>query len=325
MAFPNVTDILATTIEHRSRKIADNVTKNNGLLSYLQKRGNTRTFSGGRKIYEELSYAENANGGFYSGYDLLPVNPADVISAAEFDIKQAACPIIISGLEELQNAGPEQMIDLMEARINVGEATMANIIATSLYSDGTGSGGKEITGLKAMVPADPTTGTYGNINRATWTFWRNKKFKTSSVDGSAAATSTNIQGYMNSLWSQLVRGADRPNLILMDNGYWGIYMASLQPQQRFTDPGTANLGFPTLKYMDADVLLDGGIGGGMAVKTMYMLNTKYVNWRPHSKRNFVPADPRRRVPVNQDAAVVILLFAGNLTCSGAQYLGTMFE
>lgn len=325
MAFANVSDIIATTIENRSRKIADNVSKNNALLAYLKKGGNTRTVSGGRKIYEELSFAENANGGFYSGYDLLPINPADVISAAEYDIKQAACPIIISGLEELQNAGPEQMIDLMEARVKVGETTMSNIIAVSLYSDGTGSTGKEITGLKAMVPADPTTGTYGNINRATWSFWRNKKFKTSSVDGTAAATSTNIQGYMNTLWANLVRGADRPNLILMDNGYWGIYMASLQPQQRFTDPNTANLGFPTLKFMDADVILDGGIGGGMATKTMYMLNTQYIHWRPHSKRNFVPLSPNRRVPINQDAAVVILAFAGNLTCSGAQFQGAMFE
>lgn len=35
MAFPNVTDIVATTIEKRSRKVADNVTKNNALLLSL--------------------------------------------------------------------------------------------------------------------------------------------------------------------------------------------------------------------------------------------------------------------------------------------------
>ena len=36
MAFPNISDILATTIESRSRKIADNVTNNNALLKRLQ-------------------------------------------------------------------------------------------------------------------------------------------------------------------------------------------------------------------------------------------------------------------------------------------------
>ncbi|WP_276834437.1 DUF5131 family protein, partial [Chryseobacterium cucumeris] len=53
----------------------------------------------------ELSFAENANGGFYSGYDLLPVAAQDVISAAEYQIKQYAVPVVMSGLEMLQNSG----------------------------------------------------------------------------------------------------------------------------------------------------------------------------------------------------------------------------
>jgi len=69
MAFPNVSDIIATTIESRTRKIADNVTKNNALLMRLSQKGKQRTFSGGRLIYEELSFAENGNAGWYSGYD----------------------------------------------------------------------------------------------------------------------------------------------------------------------------------------------------------------------------------------------------------------
>ncbi len=88
MAFPNVSDIVATTIQSRSRQIADNVTKNNALLSRLNQRGNIKTISGGSSILEELSFAENGNAGFYSGYDLLPVAAQDVISAAEFSIKR---------------------------------------------------------------------------------------------------------------------------------------------------------------------------------------------------------------------------------------------
>ena len=121
MAFANVniSDILATTIENRSRKIADNVTNNNALLKKLETKGRIKPFSGGHKILQELSFAENSNAGWYSGYDLLPVGVSDVISAAEYNIKQAAVPVIISGLEQLQNAGREQMIDLMEARLSV--------------------------------------------------------------------------------------------------------------------------------------------------------------------------------------------------------------
>ena len=315
MAFPNISDIVATTIEKRSRKIADNVTKNNALLTRLQQRGKSRPFSGGRLIYEELSFAENGNAGFYSGYDLLPVAAQDVISAAQFDIKQAACPVVISGLEMLQNAGPEQMIDLISARIDVAESTMQNLICGGLYSDGLGYGGKQIVGLNAAIPTTPNTGVYGGIDRATWTFWRSKL-----VD---VANTTTIQANMNTLWSSLVRGTDAPDLILMDNLTWAAYTASLQAQQRFTDASVGNLGFPSLKYMGTDVVLDGGIGGFCPAGTAFFLNTKYIHYRPHSQRNFVSLSPNKRYSINQDAEVQILAWAGAMTMSGSQFQGRL--
>ena len=322
MAFPNVSDIVATTIQNRSRQIADNVTKNNAILAKLNQRGNVKTISGGNVIFEELSFAENANGGFYSGYDLLPVAAQDVISAAEFQIKQYAVPVVISGLEMLQNSGKEAFIDLLEGRLNVAESTMMNQLSQSIYSDGTGSGGKEVTGLNAAVPSDPTTGTYGAINRATWSFWRSKLYDFSTSTG-GNATAANIQAGMNNLWAQTTRGADRVDLIVMDTNYWALYLASLQAQQRFTSPETGNLGFPSIKFMDADVVLDGGIGGYCPANTGFFLNTKFLKWRPHKDRNMVPLSPNRRYAINQDAEVQILAWAGNLTASGAQFQGRM--
>jgi hypothetical protein len=323
-ANPNISDIIATTIQSRTGQIADNVTKNNALLSRLKKRGNIKTFSGGNVILEELSFAENANASWYSGYETLPIAAQDVISAAQYDIKQAACPVTISGLEQLQNAGKEQIIDLLESRISVAEATMANLIADGVYSDGTGFSGKEITGLAAQVPTDPTTGTVGGIDRATWTFWQSQVYD-ATTDGGAATTAANIQQYFNALWAELVRGSDRPDLIVVDNAYWAYYMASLQANQRFTSSSDATAGFVSVKFMDADVVLDGGIGGYMSSKEAYFLNTKYIKFRPHRERNMVPLSPNKRYSVNQDAEVQILAWAGNLTASGLQFQGKMKE
>lgn len=325
MAFANpaISDIVATTIQSRTKQIADNVTKNNAILSKLNASGKVRTFSGGNEIWEELSFAENPNGGFYSGYDLLPVAAADVLSAANYQIKQYAVPVVISGLEQLQNSGKEALIDLMEARINVAEATMANQLSASIYGDGTGAGGKAVTGLGAAVPTNPSTGTYGGIDRATWQFWRSQAFD-AKVNGGNAFSPTNIQNYMNALWAKLIRGSDRPDMIVMDNQLWATFMASLQPQQRFMDPKSASLGFPTIKFMDADVVLDGGIGGACPANTAFFLNTKYLSWRPHKDRNMVPLSPDRRYSINQDSEVAILAWAGNLTSSGAQFQGRLF-
>jgi hypothetical protein len=320
MAFPNVTDIVATTIENRSKKLQDNVSKNNALLRRLETRGNIRTVSGGSLILEELTFAENANVGWYSGYDLLPVAAQDVISAAQFDFKQAACPVIISGLDQLKNAGKEQMIDLLEGRIKVAESSMMNLLAAGVYSDGTAAGGKQVVGLNAAVPINPAVGVYGGIDRATWTFWRSK-----TTTMGAAATSATIQAAFNTMWASLVRGSDRVDLIVVDDFMWGVYLASLQAQQRFAGTETAKLGFPTVQYMDADVVLDGGIGGYAVTKTAYFLNTKYLHWRPHADRNMVPLAPNRRYAINQDAEVQILAWAGNLTCSGEMFQGRLIS
>lgn len=322
MAFPSaISDIIATTIQNRSGVIADNVTKNNALLSYIRRSGNVKKFSGGNVILQELSFAENGNASWYSGYETLPIAASDVISSAQYDIKQAAVPITISGLEQLQNAGKEKIIDLLEGRIAVGESTMANLLAAGVYSDGTGYGGKEITGLKAQVSATPTN-VVGGIDRntAVGAFWKNQV-----LDLTVATTAANIQASFNNLWAKLVRGVDRPNLVVLDNNYWSLYMASLQAIQRFTNVSDANLGFVTLKYMDADVVLDGGVGGFMPASTAYFLNTKYLMFRPHRDRDMVPLSPGKRYSVNQDAEVQILAWAGNLTANNLSLQGIMIE
>ena len=324
MAFANanISDILATTIQSRTRKVADNVTKNNALLMRLSQRGNIKPFSGGSSILQELSFAENTNAGWYSGYDILPVGVSDVISAAEYPICQAAVPVVISGLEMLQNSGKERMIDLMDARLTVAENTMKNLISVGLYSDGTGAGGKQIDGLgAAIVAAAGNTATYGGITRAAsgiTAFWYNQ-----IQDTGTTITATTIQTQFNTLWAKCSRGNDVPDLIMCDNITWGLYMASLQAVQRFASPEVGDLGFASLKFINADVVLDGGIGGASFVPSAsaYFLNTDYLFFRPHAQRNMVPLAPNKRYATNQDAEVQILGWAGNLTASSLQLQG----
>jgi hypothetical protein len=316
MASPNVSEIASTTLEARSKTIQDNVSKNNALLAQLKRKGRTRSVSGGRLIYETISYGTNSNGIWYSGYDTLDTAAQDVITSAQYDWKQYATAVTMSGLEMLQNSGEEALFDLLEERIANAEANMANDLSVGLYSDGTGSGGKTLTGLDLAVAQSPSTGTYGGIDRATYSFWRNQTY-----DPASTPTSTTIQGYMNTLWASCVRGADRPDLIIAGGTVWQTYLSSLQALQRFTQPETGNLGFPSIKFMDADVVLDGGIGGAATATDFYFLNTKYLSFRPHKDRNMVPISPSRRYAINQDAVVALLGFTGNLTCSGAQFQG----
>jgi hypothetical protein len=298
----NYSDVLATTIESRSGIVADNVTKNNALLTRLREKGRYKPFTGGSTILQELSFQANSTAMYYSGAEVLNISPADVISAAQFPIKQAAVAVTINGLEMLQNSGEEQIIDLFDARLDVAEASIENLISTGIYSDGTANNGKQITGLQAMVVASPSSGDLG-----------------------ASASSSNIQTGFNRLYAKTSRGSDVVDLILLDNNLWGFFMSSLQNIQRF--PGSskmAELGFVASKYMNADVVLDGGIGGNIPASTGYFLNTKYIFFRPHANRNFVPIGDER-MSTNQDAIVRLIGWAGNMTASGLQFQGVMTE
>jgi hypothetical protein len=329
MAFANtsISDIIATTIQSRSKMLADNFTNNNPLLFQMNKSGNIKPFSGGNVILEEIAYNDSSttNAASYSGYDTLDITPNSPISAAQFNIKQYAAAVTISGLEQLENAGKEKMIDLLEGRIAVAEGELKNKLDTDLYSDGTGNGSKQLTGLAAAVASTATSGTYGGINRATWSFWQNVSYD-ATTDGGAAATASNIQKYMDAVAIQLVRGKDRPNLIVADANYYSLYLQSLQAIQRVTSETMAGAGFTSLKYFgvggNADVVLGDGVGGNQTANTMYFLNTNYLKLRPHRNRNFVPIGGDRQA-VNQDATVKLIGWAGNLTCSAPRLQGVL--
>ena len=314
MATINIGEIAATTLRNRSGMLADNVSNHNALWMRLNKKGNVRPLDGGREIVQELEYAANGTVAWYSGYETLSTTPSDVFDAATYDWKQLAGTVTISGLEEVKNSGKEAIINLIDSRLKNLERSLINNVATSIYGDGTGSGGKEIGGLALIVDDDPTSaGTVGGINQVTYTFWRNQ------YSASAATSAGNILARMNTLWLSCLRGKDKPDFIAADATEYTFFEASLQQNQRFTDASMAEAGFESLKYKTADVIYD----DQCTAKRMYFLNTDYLFLRPHKNRQFVPLDERSSI--NQDAYVVPVVWAGNMTCSNRSLQGVMID
>lgn len=336
MAFANsaVSDIIATTIQQRSGKLADNVMNNDAGLYTLREKGNVRPFGGGNVILEEIMYndASSNTTNSYSGYETINISANSPISAAQFSISQYASSVVISGLEILQNSSKEAIIDLMEGRVKIAEAQLMNRLAADLYGNGTGNGGKNLTGFGAALPVLPTSGTYGGIDRATWSFWQNQYYR-AVTDGGAATTAANIQQYMTTVALRCVRGKNMVDTIIADGTYYALYVNSLQAIQRVTDSKMAGAGFSNLMFYgggtSAKVVLDGGIGSSTYSNDanttytgnapgMWGLNTDFLFFRPHRDRNFVAIGGERQA-VNQDAVVKLIGFAGNLTSSGPQF------
>lgn len=335
MASPLVTsvdwgDVVTTTLENRSRKLADNITNNNALLAILKKKGKQKPVSGGREIMQELRYAQNQTFMFYSGYEFLNVSLNDTMTAARFPFKQAAIAVTISGLEEIQNSGEEAMIDLVESRVDTAEDTFWNQMSAAVYSDGTGWGGKQIGGLALLVSKAPTAGVVGGIDRSANAWWRNMSVN-ANTDSRGVVTSSNIQSYMNSTTIGLKRNSDGVDLIVADNNYYLAYLNSLQAIQKIEstgDDGEVGSGFTSLAYYGAGkkarVVLDGGKNGQIPANTMYFLNSDYILYRPHSGRNFKTIGGNR-ANINQDAIVRLMAWAGNLTVTNSSLSGVLWQ
>ena len=319
MPSPNATftELVTTTFRKHSKEIKDNLSKNNALLARLKAKG-TRKEDGGLSIVEPLDYAANGTYQRYSGYDVLNVGASDVISAAEFQWRQIAINVVASGLELRTNSGSSRIINLVKSRMKNATRTFKNNFSADVYSDGTLP--NQIGGLQVLV-ADTGQGTVGGIDSAVWAFWRNLvQSAAAPIQGGSGITpgSTTMESLMLPLWLALVRGDDHPDLIVADNNYFTFYEQSQTSLKRYTgEAGTATGGFSALKYKNADVIFDGG--SGIPSNRMYFLNTDYLDLVVHTDADMAIMDEMK--PYNQDAAVVPILWMGNMVCSNRSLQG----
>jgi hypothetical protein len=304
-------EIVATTLRSATGKLADNTSNNNPVRRRLKTRGKIKPWRGGYAIRQEIHYSGNTTWTRYTHYDPLNVTPSETIGSYEYDPKFATIAVTISGQELLMNSGEAQIIDLLEGRIENAMAEGENQLDADMCSAGTASGGKQIGGLQLLVASDPTSGIVGGVDRATYSIAQNKRYRALTT-GSAIKSASNIQLYMNRLHLLLVRGSDAPDIVLMSNEDYAFYEVAVQTIQRITESTMGDLGFHTYKYKGADVVPNGQ-GGNIPANLTYMLNTRHLFLRPHEDRDLeqIGGD---RVPVNQDASINIIGFAGNMTC-----------
>lgn len=310
----SVTELVATTLRNRDRMVADNVTNHNGLLRTLEDTGNIKNAGGGRQLDEPLLYNELATK-FYDGFETFTIDTSqEVITNAVYQWKQLGGFSFISGKEKIMNREKWQAVSIAESRIDALIAGLRNKTGLSLYSLGTGEGGKEFGGLRLLV-SDDGVGTVGGIDASVETWWKNN-FNV----GTVSITAGLIVSQMNAMQLACTRGSDQPNLIMADADYFTAYWESLQADARHTSSKLADAGFRTLEFVGTPVVYDAqcatdftNAGGGR----MYFLNTKYLCFRKAPER-FFTTEKARKIE-NADYDVIPNWTMGNLT-TNARFL-----
>lgn len=313
MASPNstFTELVSTTFRKHAKEIKDNVSKNNALFRRIYKRGRYRREDGGLTIAAPLDYQANSTYQRYTGFDVLNVSQSDVITAAEYSWRQVAINVVASGLEMRINKGETRIINLVKARIKNAIRTFKNNFSSDIYSDGTLA--NQINGLQAIV-ADSGVGLVGGIDAGVWPFWQPAvQSAAAPLQGGSAITlsASTIESLMLALWLNQVRGDDKPDMLVFSNDLFTFFELSQVPLKRYEQEMDAEAGFVTMKYKTADVFFDGG--SGIPTTHGYFLNTEYLELVVHEDADLETLDEVR--PYNQDAAVIPVLWQGNLICS----------
>lgn len=328
---PTVENIATTTLQLIRRRLADNIFKANPLAAWLLMRGRVKTASGGKRIEEPLIYATNNTIQAYTGYDRLNVNPTQELTNAQYQWRQIAGSVSMSGLEELMNSGESAVFNLLQAKIRVAEMSMKQFLAEKLLA---GTATKDTTrdflGLAELVEAKApaSQSTVGGIDKATESWWQNKFV---DEDGAAWSSSVLLSDQMTKLYLETTKGLSQPDIFLTDQRTFQQYEDENRDKLRFSDTNLMDVGFTNFRFKKATLMWDENIMSGNGIETsettsaahhiMYSLNSEFLSLTLHPRRNFVMTP--FITPTDQDAKVAQILVAGNMTCSNMRFQGVL--
>ena len=336
--------LLTTTLRAVEDMLADNITKGNKGLAWLQAKGRMRAQDGGERVRIPIMYGLNSTSDIYSGYGLLDTTPQDGMTSAFFTWAQMSGSITIARLEERQNSGKSAALDLLQAKTTqtmnslrqlvnncfvAGRITTGASSALGQFDARTGrldSGAKGILPLSALIDANPTRSRtdIGNINPNTFNFWANF-----AQDMAAVTTYAAYKFQLTHLYNNASRGAGgSPDLAIGTQVAWEQYWNALATQERYyvTDPRTLDIlgGSTALAIRNAAFIWDevtpdpgtngtivdniGLSGGDIQKDAIYFVNSDSMEWVYDAQTNFITTPMVR--PENQDARTGQILFMG---------------
>jgi hypothetical protein len=311
---PDFNALLSTTLQNYQPTLVDNIFKDLVLLNHLNEKGRVRVEEGGTQIIEPVMYGINDTVSTYSGYDAIDLTPQEGISAAEYDWKQMAASIAISGIEEAKNRGAEAIIKLLNAKIQQAEMSLKTTLNEQLFgTPGSAPAAKDLNGLGNIIGTQNNT--VGGIDATTNTWWN----PTQATTMDATLSLVN----MADVYNRASKGSDVPDLIITNTSLFEKYESLLTNNVRYQDVAKANAGFTNLMFKQTPIVFDLELAVDASDAPMYFLNTKYLKLTGMNGYWYTTTDFMNGTVAGVDARYALVLAYGNLTCSNRARQGFM--
>lgn len=293
MASSPIASVLASTLTRSRKKLILASIKSNALMAWAFATKRVEFEDGGHEITNPLTLGRNPNITSYQYFDSLPITQTDEFTTVKYNWARVAGSVVISDQEEDENKGVAQIFKLMKAKINVLEESIKEKFSEYLYASGAGT---DPQGLDLLLPADPTIGTVGNINRATETQWR-----PSTYDFNGNLDSTNIEEAFDDILMDLTLKGEKPDIILTGRNIYRHYRTAVRDKiiinlsESNSGKKMMDLGFSGVKHQNIPMLYDEDCG----VNNAFFINSKYL--RLHILRHVNMKIKELLAPWNIDA------------------------
>lgn len=322
MPDPNIGEISATVWEHKiGKKPTDVIFTSRAFFFSMGDDGFKEEVNGGRVFELGQEYAENTNFHSYGEMDQLDTTRINVFDALRFDQKICAGTVVISELERLRAevaAVGAGKYPLLEEKLENGKDS--HIADMNRQMLGSASSGTDIGGVQFIISTTPTTGSVGGVNRATFTFHRNRQ--TSGAQSVSAYD--NLRASWTTIYNQCSLGGvknvprwvctDRPSM----QGYEQILVAIEQladaKMKADSDIAFAN---DMLKFKGAKVYYDEDSVAGNAY-FYNNVNLKVAYLKGGWMKMYPPRDPHNQL-ANTHKVMTVL----NLVTNGSRHLGVV--
>lgn len=280
---------------------------------------NRRIVQGGTQIEVPFMYKRFSNGGPYQGYDTLNVAPNDTVKNGAWDWKQQYVPVTVDGLTLIKTDSPIAVANFIKFSFSQAEMELAELLGTGIMSDIV-SDSKQIDGLKGAVDAGSVSTTYAGLTRASNTFLN------AQVDSTTATLTVSA---LQSHFMNVKSGGRTPTLIVSRveqyNRYYNLGLMNqlfqLGPagaDEILLSAGFTNVLFNNTPWLEDSHVFDGPNTSNSAILT---LNEDYIQLAVNSRADFALQDFQQ--PIDQDAYVSKILWAGNLIVTNPQRQGKM--
>lgn len=285
--------VLHSTMTRSRKKLIMASVKAHALMAWAFANNRVEWEDGGWEITNPLVVGRNPNITSYSYYEELPVAQTNEFTTVRQSWARVAGTVIISDQEEDENRGAAQIFKLVTAKMDVLEESIKEKFGTYLYGLGTGN---DPAGLQNIIPDDPTTGTYGGIDRAAEPQWR-----TSSYNFAGTLDETNIEEAFDDVLMDLTVKGDKPDLILVGRNLYRNYRAAVRDKVMVMlsdlgkGKGMVDLGFSGVSHQNIPLVYD----EDCPVNKAYFINSKYL--RLHILRHVNMRVKELVAPWNVDA------------------------